>query len=353
MGTAAARALARRGRRTALVEQFRIGHDRGSSHGASRIFRFAYHHPDYVRMAGLARDLWRVLEGETGEALLHTTGGLDAGPGARVAAEALGAAGVPFEWLRGEEAMERWPGLRFDAGAEVLFQPDAGVVSADRAVLPMARAARQAGAAVWEGTPVTALAPAGTGVEVLTPEGPLRADVAVVAAGAWAGKLLASAGLLLPLEVTLEQVAYFEQEKASALPTLIDWHSEQRAGYAVPDPARPGSLKLGDHMTGPVVDPDSRTFDPDPDGLRRVHEWAAHRFAGLRPTGAETCLYATTPDEDFVLDRIGAVVIGSACSGHGFKFAPLVGEWLAALATGDPPPLPVERFRASRPSLTK
>ncbi len=324
MGTAAARALARRGRRTALVEQFRIGHDRGSSHGASRIFRFAYHHPDYVRMAGLARDLWRVLEGETGEALLHTTGGLDAGPGARVAAEALGAAGVPFEWLRGEEAMERWPGLRFDAGA-----------------------------AVWEGTPVTALAPAGTGVEVLTPEGPLRADVAVVAAGAWAGKLLASAGLLLPLEVTLEQVAYFEQEKASALPTLIDWHSEQRAGYAVPDPARPGSLKLGDHMTGPVVDPDSRTFDPDPDGLRRVHEWAAHRFAGLRPTGAETCLYATTPDEDFVLDRIGAVVIGSACSGHGFKFAPLVGEWLAALATGDPPPLPVERFRASRPSLTK
>jgi sarcosine oxidase len=206
---------------------------------------------------------------------------------------------------------------------------------------------------VREETPVIALAPAATGVEVHTASGPLRADVAVVAAGAWAWNLLAPTGIDLPLRVTREQVAYFEQETASALPTLIDWHDGGGAGYAVPDPAGPGRVKLGDHMIGPVVDPDTRTFDPDPDGLRRIEEWAARRFSGLRATGVETCLYTTTPDEDFVLDRMGTVVVGSACSGHGFKFAPLVGEWLAALAVGDVPPPAIERFRATRPSLAR
>ena len=81
--------------------------------------------------------------------------------------------------------------------------------------------------------------------------------------------------------------------------------------------------------------------------------WAGRRFTGLRPAGSETCLYTTTPDEDFVLDRMGPVVVGSACSGHGFKFAPLIGECLAALAMGEPPPVPLDRFRAARPSLAR
>src|SRR5438046_4654589 len=112
MGTSTARWLAARGRTTLLLERFRIGHSNGSSHGPNRIFRLAYHHPDYVHMARLAFEEWRALEDEAGEPLLDTTGGLDAGPGAHVAAEALRMAGVAFDWMDGDGARERWPSLR-------------------------------------------------------------------------------------------------------------------------------------------------------------------------------------------------------------------------------------------------
>jgi sarcosine oxidase len=354
MGTATAWALARRGRSSLLLERFRIGHDRGSSHGATRIYRLAYHHPDYVRMAMAARSRWRDLEAAAGEDLLYTFGGLDVGPGAATAAAALREAGVPLAWVRREDAAERWPGLSFRPDEEILFQPDAGVVSAERAVLAMARAARAAGAEIREETPAEAVLTEGDSVEVRTAGGPVRAAVAVETAGAWMPGLLSSAGVGVPLEVTREQVTYFEQAAPSALPTLIDWAGSGDPGpacYAVPDPTSPGVVKLGEHRAGPVVDPDARAFQPDPETTRRVEAWAARRFSGLRPTGSETCLYTTTPDEDFVLDRIGPVVVGSACSGHGFKFAPLIGECLAALALGEAAPIPLDRFRASRPSL--
>jgi sarcosine oxidase len=356
MGTATALALARRGRRTLLVERFRIGHERGSSHGSTRIFRFSYHHPEYVRMAAAARDGWWDLEREAGQELLRTTGGLDVGPGAETAAAALRAAGVPFRWLRAEEAAERWPGLLGDPGSQVLFQDDAGVLSAGAAVAAMALLAANAGAEIREEIHVEAVTatPSGDGVEVRTPNGTFQAGVAVVTAGSWAAGLLETAGIDLPLEVTREQVTYFQQDSPSGLPTLIEWAEEpEPSRYAVPDPGRPGTVKLGEHRAGPPVDPDTRTFEPDPVGEARVQDWAARRFAGLRPVRSETCLYTTTPDEDFVLDRVGPVVVGSACSGHGFKFAPLIGECLSALATGDPPPVPLPRFRASRPLLAR
>ena len=183
-----------------------------------------------------------------------------------------------------------------------------------------------------------------------------RSRVAVAAAGAWLPALLPPARIEVPLTVTREQVTYFDQDQPSTLPTVIDWAGPDNPGparYAVPDPTRPGTAKLGEHMAGPVVDPDTRSFEPDPEAEARVGAWAGRRFTGLRPAGSETCLYTTTPDEDFVLDRMGPVVVGSACSGHGFKFAPLIGECLAALAMGEPPPVPLDRFRAARPSLAR
>src|SRR5881394_3600751 len=122
MGTSTARWLASRGRRALLLERFRIGHSNGSSHGPNRIFRLAYHHPDYVRMARLALEEWRALEADADEPLLDTTGGLDAGPGAEVAAEALRFAGEVCEWMDPAAARERWPGLRPPEGASILFQ---------------------------------------------------------------------------------------------------------------------------------------------------------------------------------------------------------------------------------------
>jgi sarcosine oxidase len=150
-------------------------------------------------------------------------------------------------------------------------------------------------------------------------------------------------------------VTYFALNDPSPLPTLIDWTVDPaQTPYVVPNPEEPGHFKVSVHKSGPFVDPDERSFDPDPDRVARVVDYTRTRFAQHRPTGAtDTCLYTNTPDEDFVLDRRGSIVIGSPCSGHGFKFTPLVGRILADLATGEPPSIPLDRFASTRPALSR
>jgi sarcosine oxidase len=353
MGTSTARWLARGGRRTILLERFSIGHRNGSSHGPNRIFRLAYHHPDYVRMARLALDEWRRLEDEAGERLLDTTGGLDAGPGAAVAAEALAAAGETFEWMTPEAAAERWPLLRPPDG-RLVCQADAGVCRADRTVAAQARLAAGYGATIAEETTARTIAPApsGDGVEVTTDDGRVyRAGVAVVTAGAWTGPLLAAAGFDLPLRVTREVIGYARLPREGGVPTLIEWPTGDRlhARYALPVPGHPDLVKLGAHQAGDTVDPDR--LPPGPLTEPALDGYAAERFPGSVVAEVESCLYTSTPDEDFVLDRVGPVVIGSPCSGHGFKFTPLIGRILAGLATGEGPPVSLGRFAWDRTSL--
>ena len=353
MGTATAWHLARRGRAVLLLERSTIGHDRGSSHGPTRIFRLSYHHPDYVRMARRALEEWRALEAAAGERLLHRTGGLEAGPGARRNADALAAAGAPSGWLGAPEVEERWPGIRVPDGAEVLFQPDAGVVLADRTVRAQARAATALGASLVEDSTVVSVEPGNGQVAVRTARGDEhRAPVAVVTAGAWAGPLVASAGVSLPLRVTQEQVHYVLEGVGGPVPSLIEWTDPPDApAYLVPDPHAPGVVKVAEHLARAETTADSRSFRIDPARRARTLEFARRwlRQPGDE-RGAETCLYTNTPDEDFVLDRIGPLVIGSPCSGHGFKFTPLIGSVLADLATSASPPreVPLERFSVGR-----
>jgi sarcosine oxidase len=353
MGTAAARSLAERGRSTLLLERFEIGHPRGSSGGATRIFRLSYHHPDYVRMAWLALAEWRELEARAGETLLVTTGGIDVGEAGRERARALEAAGVPFHHLRAEAAAERWPALRFEPGSEILVQEDAGVCMSERTLRAQARLARVAGATIMEGTEVERIVATGLGAEVITEGETFRAPIAVVTAGAWAAPLLSDAGLSLSLRPSLEQVTHFALEEPSPLPTILDWSVDPaHAIYVVPNPEELGRVKVGLHRAGPDVDAEARSFEPDPERVRRAVEFASSRFAVRHEVvSTETCLYTNTPDEDFVLDRRGSLVIGSPCSGHGFKFAPLVGRILADLVDAQPAPIPIERFLAGRPAL--
>jgi sarcosine oxidase len=357
MGTAAARSLAERGRNVLVLERFRPGHARGSSGGPTRIFRLAYHHPDYVRMARLALTEWRELETRADERLLITTGGIDVGPGGRATAEALRAAGEALEYLPAAAVAERWPPLRFGPDEEIFVQEEGGVVMAERTVRAQARLAEHAGATLVEETEVERLATSGDGVEAIAGDRVYRAPVAVIAAGPWAGPLLRGVDIDLRLVPSFEQVTYFALEEPSALPTVIDWSTTPpRTPYAVPNPQEPGRFKVALHMSGPAVDADARSFEPDPDRVERVTAYAAERFGPHRPEGGtDTCLYTNTPDEDFVLDRVGPIVIASPCSGHGFKFAPLIGRIAADLATREPPQAPLEgalaRFRADRASL--
>lgn len=216
-GLATARALALDGREVLVLEQFRLGHDRGSSHGSSRIVRLSHDDPADVERAQEAYRLWRELEAEVGEPLLRLTGGLDLWEDLSHHEEALAAHEVPFELVDGRE-IERRFGIRAPAGVVGLFQPDGGIALAERALRAFACSARAHGATIVEDARVEAIEPGAESVLVASTAGRHKGRVAVVAAGAWAKRLLDPVGIDLPVAVTRETVAYFRQPAARAFP---------------------------------------------------------------------------------------------------------------------------------------
>jgi len=316
MGCAAARSLARRGHDVTIYERFEIGHKRGSSHGPTRIYRFSYPDERYVAMMKEAYTLWRELEAASQTKILFETGGLDMGKDLDAHIAAFEAHDIRYEVLDAHRAAERWPSLTLPEG-DVLFQADGGVVHAERAWDAFAQGALAAGARLLETRKI----------DDLGPDGFVDADVTVVTAGGWAKQLLATAGIELNVRPTRETVAYFEIPDIP--PTLVDWGDP--SVYALHDPVH--GVKAGEHIAGPTTDPDE-SGEINDDSIRRLSEWVAVRYRDANATArhAETCIYTNTPDEHFVLERRGSVVIGSACSGHGFKFAPLIGARLADLA---------------------
>lgn len=356
MGSAAAWRLAGHGADVVVLERFEAGHVRGASHGASRIFRVSYVEPVYIRLAHEAGRLWRELEAASGVPLLTVTGGVDHGrtPHLGLLAEAVEAAGAPGEWLAPEEAAERWPGLRYDG--KVLFHPASGRLHADDALSALQSQAARLGAVVRHETPVTSIAVRGDdAVEVTAGEDVYHAKRVVVAAGAWAEKLLGGLVPLPPLRVTQEQPAYFAPLREMAWPSFVhhlDGESLEATGFpsGVYGLGTPGEgVKAGFHGTGPVVDPDDRDFRPEPAQLRILREYARAWLPGVDADAFTpiSCTYTSTPTADFVLDRVGPVVVAAGFSGHGFKFVPAVGRILADLALTGHPPDP--RFALTRP----
>jgi sarcosine oxidase len=307
MGCATAWALRERGAEVAVYEQFELDHDRGSSHGRTRIFRVAYPDAAWVRFAQEAYAGWVDLDPD----VLGLYGLIELVPDpALTSVRALEECGVPYRWLDGVEV--RAHGATLPDGWAALYVPDAGVVFADRARHAFLDAA---------------------GVEVETNRriestDDLDADVVVVTAGSWVRDLVPE----LPVTVTRETLAYFRREGPPAL-SIADLNAEKggHAMYSLHDPVH--GLKAGAHHFGVEADPDADA-PPDAALVERISAWIGERFPDIDPTpvGAQTCLYTTTADEQFILERRGRVVVGSACSGHGFKFAPAVGRRLAELA---------------------
>jgi sarcosine oxidase len=311
-GLAAAWALRRGGHDVVVYEQFELGHTRGSSHGQTRIFRLAYPEVEWVRLAQEALEGWRELERESGDELLLFNGMLEIQHEGAVSSQvALEECGVECEVLKGGDVEPRF-GVSAASDSEVLFQPDAGVVYADRSLRAFARGLR---------------IETGRRIESLDD---LDEPVVVVAAGPWARRLLAPAGIDLPVVETRETVAFFRLE--GPVPSVVAEVVTRGHGfYALSDPDY--GLKVGIHKRGKPADPDE-TARVDPDLVREIAEWTAERFphADPEPVHAESCFYTTTDDERFILERHGRIVVGSACSGHGFKFGPAVGSRLAGLA---------------------
>lgn len=330
MGTATARALARRGRKVALLERFQIGHKRGSSHGAARIFRISYPEQRYVELAQESLLLWRELEKEAGERLLTTTGGFDTGKNLDAHINHLDAVRIPYDVLEGREVAQRWPFLKLPADKQVLYQPDGGVIRAERAWYAFARVAAQDGAEIHDNAQVVRFEYSKDGryVRLQTPSREIEARSVVVTAGAWAKELLGRAGIHLDVTPTRETVAFFKFPY-EVHPTVVDWADPLI--YALPSPGQ--GIKVGEHHAGPQTDP-NELGDVDYGSVERIAGWVARHYpqAETTPHLTETCIYTNTEDESFIMEPYGRIVVGSPCSGHGFKFAPWIGENLAGLA---------------------
>jgi sarcosine oxidase len=282
-------------------------------------------------MAMEALPLWRELEDDAGRTLLEITGAVDHGDPAAIDATvaAMNGAGAPFELLDPGGAAKRWPGMRFEGS--VLFHPDGGRCLADATVRALHERAAAHGADVCDRAGPATVMLADGGVEVRARGDVWRARTAVVTAGGWATSVLGELADRIPaLRVTREQVQHFEPTDPSA-----DWPSfiHHRGGWVYGLLTLGEGMKVAMHHAGPEVDPDSIGTIDDAmaaDVACYVRDW----FPGLDPTPvhAARCLYTSTPDEGFLLERHGPIVIGSPCSGHGFKFTPLIGRMLADLA---------------------
>lgn len=375
MGAATAWQLARRGVRAVVCEALELGHVLGSSHGDGRIVRFTYSEPEYLAMARRCYGLWDEIEAAGGVTLLETTGSWECGPANSETLDelvaALDANGIRHQVWDATESSRRFEHFSLPRTSIAVYQKDGAVVRADRAWRTLWRLAEAAGARLLTGTPVTQIDASPRGVTVRSDGVEVTSPVAVLAPGPWAGRLLASIGLDLPLTATRETVAYFTpaanaaasmaDHRVGAMPTLIDYHQDPPF-YALPildDPSndRPG-VKVGWHHAGRAFQPaavPSRfgAGEADDAVVQRIVGYVGDRFPYLqmRPIKTLTCLYTNTPDYHFVLGRHPGhrnVVIGAGFSGHGFKFAPVIGEILADLATGTEPAFDLDLFRPER-----
>ena len=340
LGLSAAWALTKRGHETLIIDQAPVGHIASGSHGTCRIFRLGYERPAYVSLARRARDTWAELEDACGERLLYPTPQLTFGPQMDQVRDSLEHAGVPGETISATEAAERFPGVA--VFGPVLYEQHSAVIAADRVIAALSGLAGP----VSDPARVTALADVGPGkpgVRVSTADGDIDADRVIVCAGPSTARLLAGAGITVPGSASMEQVAYVAPGASghgapeSGMPIFVHFGTEIPYGLPVPGSDK---YKIGMHFGGPPVDPDRQDHTENA-GLSEQIKRAARRFLpgfDPHPVMVERCIYDNSPDTDFIIDRVGNIVIGSGTSGHGFKFGPLIGEWLADLVTGEADP---------------
>ncbi|MBV8172876.1 MAG: N-methyl-L-tryptophan oxidase [Candidatus Eremiobacteraeota bacterium] len=363
IGSGAAYWLSRRyGADVLGLEQFELGHVRGESQDHSRIIRLSYHAPEYVQLAKRAYETWAELESDSGEHVVLQTGGLDLGP--RVSAiplqtyaNAMDACGVTYEHLDAGAIMRRWPQWRLSDDIHGLFQERGGIAIAARANAAHQRMAREHGATLLDRAPVLSVRREGDAYVVATEQQTFSCAGLAVAAGPWSNRALANFDLELPLEVTKEQVTYFEpRDMRSFAPERFPvwiWMDDP-SFYGFPVFGEP-AVKVAQDAGGKPVDPDTRDFEPDPDNASRVRAFLERYLPSAlgRVHLTKSCLYTLTPDRDFVIDRIpgherAAVAIGA---GHAFKFASVLGRILAELTADGATSSDIARFSLERPIL--
>lgn len=361
VGAATLYQLARRGAKVLGIDQFSPPHDRGSSHGETRITRQAVGEgDDYVPLALRAHEIWRELESQTGESLLNTCGLLLIGAGdgktlhhgkadfvlrSRSAAERFG---IPHEMLSAHEAARRYPPFLLRGDENVYFEPGAGLIYPERCIAAQLAEAERLGARIIRGERVLSLSTAAGCAQVTTSAGVYEAGQAVLAAGAWAPGL---AGAPLQRLVVQPQVLHWFQPldprvyAAERCPVFIWMYGAAPEDTFYGFPLAPGAetqaVKVATEMFATLAGPEDLERSPGPGLAAEMFETHVRgRLGGLAPQALKSsaCLYTMAPDADFVIGRAphsDRVVIASACSGHGFKHSPAVGELVASIALSE------------------
>ena len=365
MGSATLQQLARRGHRVLGIDRFTPPHDRGSSHGLSRIIREAYFEdPRYVPLVQRAYECWAALEAETGTQIFRRTGGLMLGtPSNDVITGSIRSAvehGLPHEVLSADEVMHRFPSFRPAADMIGVLESRAGMLAPERAIAAALSVARLHGAEVHTNEPMTSWRAGRDDVEVTTDSGTYRAARLILTVGAWAPEVLGD--LQIPFAVQRNVLYWFStaahprEFMADRFPVFL---FECRPGltlYGFPDTGE--GLKVGLHQYGEITTPDTlrRTVSDSEVAFVRtlLEEFMPHGNGALRQSAA--CMYTNVLDSHFIIDRHpkhSSVIVASPCSGHGFKFASAIGEVLADMATDrrvafDTALFSLDRFTAAR-----
>ena len=357
VGSATLHRLALRGVRAIGIDRFDPPHDRGSTHGETRITRLAIAEgAAYVPLVRRSHAIWRELEEQTGESLFQQIGMLVIGEGDGAPSHGqpgfLGSTlaiarshDIPHEVLDSAEIRRRYPQFQVRDAEHGYFEPSAGVLSPERCVSVQLQLARELGAEIRTNEQVLRIEPCGSGVAVVTDKGRIEAAKVVLASGAWLPGL---AGGILPkvTEVHRQVLLWFEADDPALYdparcPAFIWMHGARMEDYLYGFPLLPGAagVKAATETYAGHVDPDQIDRIVSADESRTIYQrHVAGKLRGVsdRLVKAATCLYTVTPDAGFIIDRLwenGSVLAASACSGHGFKHSPALGEELAALAT--------------------
>ena len=344
MGSAALYHLAQRGWKALGLEQFDVPHEMGSSHGYSRMIRYTLQeHPSYVPLVRRAYELWHQLENASKERLVVTTGSIRAGHAEdeyfQGAVDACEEHHIPYEVLSGPEVSRRFPGYHLDHDISAVYQADGGFLLPERCIVNHVNAALEAGAEVHGRERVMDWEPSGDGVEVRTARDTYRAGRRIVSAGAWASKVAS------PLEryATAERqvLGWFQPERPELYRTdtfpVFGIYVEEGRFYGFPVFGVPG-FKVGrSHHLHQAVDPDhlDREIQPEDEAILRQFVERYFPAAAGPALSLKTCMFTNSPDGHFIIDvhpEYPQVSLASGFSGHGFKFASVIGEIMADLA---------------------
>lgn len=363
IGSAALSALARRGARVLGLEQFTPAHDRGSSHGRTRMIRQAYfEHPDYVPLVQRAYALWDALESRSGTQLFFQSGLLEVGPENGVVVPGVLASAqrhaLDVQRLSAAEVAARWPGFRVPPGSCGVYEKRAGYLRVEQCVLAHLDDATRAGADVRFDERVVELSTSGPEIVVRTERDSFTAARLVITAGPWAAQWLAASGIALTVRrkpqfwFATESPGY-QAERGS--PAFL-YELPQGVFYGFPE-IDPGEMKIAEHSGGQAVaDPTSVDRELDAADQARVAAFIEECLPGVSPrvAGHAVCMYTMSADEHFIVDRLPGderIAFAAGLSGHGFKFAPVLGEALADLALAGRSELPIEFLNCRRAAL--